>query len=153
MPSLFILPFGVPTKGGVPASFGGVPDLEPGSVLCDAVALGRVGVCTRCRHWRTREKEEKRRAPVRHFVSSESIKGKMKHQPYLVYNYARYISIAHNGEWLFKGKRTVCGRGRISSCSALPPGVSAMRHRPRCHPAVPRTTSTPGYIEFLSSRT
>jgi hypothetical protein len=75
VPSLFIPPFGVPT------SLGGVPGLEPGSVLCDAVAvivaLGRVGVCTRCRDWRTRVKEEKRRVPVRHSVSSESIMGKM----------------------------------------------------------------------------
>lgn len=70
VPSLFI-PF------GVPASLGGVPDLEPGSVLCDAVAvivaLERVGVCTRCRHWRTREKEEKRKVPVRHSVSQFGI--------------------------------------------------------------------------------
>ena len=85
VPSLFIPPFGVPTTDGVPASLGGVPGLEPGNVLCDAlavtVALGRVGVCTRCGHWRTCEKEEKRRVPVRHSVSSESIAGKKKHQP------------------------------------------------------------------------
>ena len=66
VPSLFIPPFDVPTKDGVPASLGGVPCLEPGSVLCDAVAvivaLARVGVCTRCRHWSTGEKEEKHRA-------------------------------------------------------------------------------------------
>ena len=65
VPSLFIPPFGVPTTDGVPASLGGVPGLEPASVLCDAVAvrvaLGRVGVCTRCRHSRTRKKEEKRK--------------------------------------------------------------------------------------------
>ena len=75
VPSLFIPLFDVPTKDGVPA-LGGVPGLEPGSVLCDTVAvivvLARVGVCTRCRHWRTGEKEEKRRIPMRHSVSSES---------------------------------------------------------------------------------
>jgi len=61
VPSLFIAPFDVPT------SLGGVPGLEPGSVLCDAVAvtvaLGGVGVCTRCRHWGTRVKEGKRKGP------------------------------------------------------------------------------------------
>ena len=66
VPSLFIPPFGVPTPDGVPASLGGVPGLEP-EMLCDAlavaVALERVGACTRCRHWRTREKEEKARGP------------------------------------------------------------------------------------------
>jgi hypothetical protein len=67
VPSLFIPPFGVPTTDGVPASLGGVPGLEPGSVLCDAVAvtvaLERVGACTRCRHWRTREQEEEHKGP------------------------------------------------------------------------------------------
>jgi hypothetical protein len=52
VPSLFTPPFGVPTTDGVPASLGGVPGLEPASVLCDpvavTVALGRVGACTRC---------------------------------------------------------------------------------------------------------
>lgn len=84
VPSLFIPPFGVPTPDGVPASLGGVPGLEPASVLCDAlaatVALGRVGACTSYRYWRTGEKEEQRRDPVRNPVSSESITGKMKPQ-------------------------------------------------------------------------
>jgi hypothetical protein len=80
VPSLFIPPFGAPTTDGVPASLGGVPGLEPESVLCDAVAVtvGRVGVYTRCRHWRTSEKEGKHRVPVRHSVSSESTTSKMK---------------------------------------------------------------------------
>jgi len=129
VPSLFILPF------GVPASLGGEPGLEPWSVLCDAlavmVALGRVGVCTRCGHWRTREKEDNRRVPVRHSRQFRNpSRRKMKHQPYLGYNYARYISTIHNCAQPFREKRTVCGRCRIFFCSALPPGVTAMRHRP-----------------------
>lgn len=73
----------------------------------------------------------------------------MKH--YLVYNYVRYISTAYNCEYSLEEKRTVCDRRRISSCSELPPGVTAMRHRLRCRPEVPRTTSRSGHIEFLFS--
>jgi hypothetical protein len=73
VPSLFIPPFDVPKTDGVPASLGGVPGLEPGSVLCDAVAvmvaLGRVGVCTRCRHLRAKRKKKRKgpRASFRQF--------------------------------------------------------------------------------------
>lgn len=153
MPSLFTLPLGVPASVGVPASLGGVPGLEPGSVLCDAeavaVALAGAGVCTRC-HGRANVAR-----PARHSVSSEKSSRQtraMKHQPYLVCNCARHRQCQHRtqavGRAPLEKARTVCGRRRISSCSALPPGATAVQHQSQCRPALRRTASTPGHVEF-----
>src|SRR5882757_10341126 len=81
VPSLFIPPFGVPTTEG---SLGGVPGLEPDTVLCDAVAvivaLESVGACTRCRHWCTAGKGRKAQGSpcVIPSVQNPSRVGKMK---------------------------------------------------------------------------
>jgi hypothetical protein len=95
------------------------------------------------------KKEEKRRVPGRHSVSPEFVTGNMKHQAYLVCNCTRRSQHAVSSP--LERTHTVFGRRHISSCSVLPPGESATQHRPRCRPAVPRTASMPGHIEFWYS--
>jgi hypothetical protein len=151
VPSLFTLPFGVPATVGVPASLGGELGLEPGSVLCDAlavpVALGGASVCTGC-HWRARAA-----GPAHHSVSSESSHDKtrvMKHQPYLVCNCAHSVSNEPNCEQPI-GKYALC----VADVT-LPPAPRHLLVRFQCnvdHDIVQQCVEQPQrlvHIEFRS---
>lgn len=152
---MFTLPFGVPARVGVPASLGGEPGLEPGSVLCDAeavaVALAGTGVCTRC------QGRANRAGPARHFVSSGILTLNPGNEaPAVPCLQLRTSPSARTNQAVsspLERARTVCGRRHTSSCSAPPPGAIAMQHPSRCRPALRRTASTPGLIKFRYSRT